>query len=159
VIALSEGAVPETGLGEVDAFGHRMKGGAADHLAQVIGDRLKLKVRMDKPNYLQRSFSTCISHTDADEAYRLGREAVRRGIEGQSNIMVTLERRPGTPYFCDVGTTLLSEVANAEKLLPAEYIAEGEADVTEAFLGYARPLIGESLSVLGRLAGHPVSPR
>jgi 6-phosphofructokinase len=159
VIALSEGAVPDTGLSEVDAFGHRMKGGAADHLAEVIGDRLGLKVRLDKPNYLQRSFSACVSQVDAEEAYRLGREAVRMTIEGHSNVMLTLERRQDEHYACDVGSVLLSEVANAEKLLPASYITEDGSGVTEAFLDYARPLIGEPLSVLGRLAGYPVPRR
>lgn len=157
VIALSEGAVPDTGLSEVDAFGHRMKGGAADHLAAMIGDRLGLKVRLDKPNYLQRSFSACMSQTDAEEAYRLGRAAVQMALDGCSNTMVTLERSRVGPYSCDIGMVLLSEVANAEKLLPAEYIADSGADVTDAFLEYALPLIGEPLPELGRLVGYRVS--
>ena len=33
VIALSEGAFPDASLNEVDPFGHKMKGGAAEHLA------------------------------------------------------------------------------------------------------------------------------
>lgn len=157
VIALSEGAVPDTGLDEVDAFGHKMKGGAADYLAALIGHRLGLKVRLDKPNYLQRSFSATISTVDADEAYRAGRAAVRAAVAGQSDVMITLVRRPGPIYVCETGTAPLAEVANAEKLLPAEYIAPSGDDVTPAFLDYARPLIGEPLPPLGRLAKYPLS--
>jgi 6-phosphofructokinase 1 len=156
VIALSEGAVPDTGLAEVDAFGHRMKGGAADYVAALIGDRLGLKVRIDKPNYLQRSFSLTISEVDADEAYRAGRAAVRLALAGQSGKMVTLERQPGKGYRCDMGAAPLDSIANAEKLLPDEYIAPEGNDVTQAFLDYARPLIGEPLPSLGRLCCYPV---
>ncbi|MBN1937720.1 MAG: 6-phosphofructokinase [Anaerolineae bacterium] len=157
VIALSEGAVPDSGIEEVDAFGHKMKGGAADYIAALIGDRIGLKVRLDKPNYLQRSFSAAISAVDADEAYRVGRAAVKAAVEGQSDVMITLVRRPGEAYFCDTGTAPLAEIANAEKLLPGEYITPAGDDVTQAFVDYARPLIGEPLPPLGRLAKYAVS--
>jgi len=156
VIALSEGAVSDTGTGEVDAFGHRMKGGAADYLASLIGAELGLKVRMDKPNYLQRSFSPCISAVDADEAYRVGCAAVRLAVSGQSDVMVTLQRRVQGDYSCETGAASLAEIANTEKLLPDAYIAEQGNDVTLAFVEYARPLIGEPLPPLGRLARYPV---
>jgi 6-phosphofructokinase 1 len=156
VIALSEGAVPDTGLSEVDAFGHRMKGGAADYLGALIGHRLGLKVRMDRPNYLQRSFSTTTSQVDADEAFRVGRAAVRHATDGYSDVMVTLERRGSGSYYCQTGLAPLSEIANAEKLLPDAYLVAEGNDVTPSFLDYARPLIGEPLPRLGRLAGYPV---
>lgn len=159
VIALSEGAVPDTGLTEVDAFGHQMKGGAAEYVASLIQAKLGLKVRMDKPNYLQRSFSACMSEVDADEAYRVGRAAVRLALSGGSDQMVTLARQPGAVYRCDTGAAPLAEIANAEKLLPEAYLAEAGNDVTEAFVAYARPLIGAPLPPLGRLAGYPVEER
>jgi 6-phosphofructokinase 1 len=159
VIALSEGAVTDTGLTEVDAFGHRMKGGAADYLAALIGDRLGLKVRMDKPNYLQRSFCLTMSQVDADEAYRAGRAAVRLALSGQSGMMVTLERQPGEAYRCDMGAAPLDEIANAEKLLPDDYLAPEGNDVTSAFMDYARPLIGGALPPVGRLQRFPVPGR
>jgi 6-phosphofructokinase 1 len=158
VIALSEGAVPDTGLDEVDAFGHQMKGGAAEYVAAAIRHHLGLKVRMDKPNYLQRSFSSCVSGVDAEEAFAAGREAVRMAVRGQSGVMVTLERERGQVYACHVGSAPLAQVANVEKRLPDEYIDPSGQDVTEAFIDYVRPLIGGPLSPLGRLVGYPVSP-
>ena len=151
VIALSEGAVPDAGMAEVDAFGHQMKGGVAEYLAGLIQKELGLKVRMDKPNYLQRSFSLCTSAVDAEEAYRAGRAAVQLAVEGQSDVMVTLERSAGEVYRCEMGTVPLDRVANAEKLLPAAYLHPDGHDVTLAFLDYARPLIGDPLPPLGRL--------
>jgi 6-phosphofructokinase 1 len=156
VIALSEGAVPDTGMAEVDAFGHQMKGGAADYLSALIGDRLGLKVRIDKPNYLQRSFSTAISEVDAAEAYRVGQAAVRLAVSGRTDVMVTLEREEGKWYRCDIGMAPLSAVANEEKLLPDAFLVGEGNDVTAAFVDYARPLVGEPLPRLGRLARYPV---
>jgi 6-phosphofructokinase len=157
VIALSEGAVSDTGRDEVDAFGHQMKGGAAEYVAALLGDRLGLKVRMDKPNYLQRSFSSCMSEVDADEAYRAGRAAVRLAVSGKSDVMVTLVRQPGEVYRSETGSAPLSEIANAEKMLPEAYIAAEGNDVTDAFVDYARPLIGGALPPIGRLSRFPVT--
>ena len=159
VIALSEGAVSDTGTNEVDAFGHKMKGGAAEYLAALIKERLGLKVRIDKPNYLQRSFSATISDVDAQEAYLAGQSAVRLAAQGQSNVMVTLERDPGESYCCHTGAAPLAQVANAEKCLPDEYINDAGDDITPPFLDYARPLIGEPLLPLGRLSGYLLSTK
>jgi 6-phosphofructokinase 1 len=112
---------------------------------------------MDKPNYLQRSFSTTMSEVDADEAYRVGRAAVRLALAGESGVMATLVRLPGEGYRCEIGAAPLGGVANAEKLLPEEYLNAAGNDVTEAFVEYARPLIGGDLPPVGRLARHPAS--
>jgi len=158
VIALSEGAVPDSGMGEVDAFGHQMKGGAAEYLARLLSTELGLKVRIDKPNYLQRSFSTCISDVDAEEAYRVGQTAVRLAVSEQSGVMVTLERVGHGPYRCETGAVPLEQVSNRECLLSDIYISERGNDVTFAFLDYARPLIGRPLPALARLARYTVPP-
>jgi 6-phosphofructokinase 1 len=157
VIALSEGAVAETGTTETDAFGHQMKGGAAEYLAALIADRLSLKVRIDKPNYLQRSFTATMSAVDAEEAHRVGRAAVRLAVSGSSGVMVALERQPGPQYRCETGTAPLDEVANAERLLPAAYLTAAGNDVTAAFVAYAAPLIGPPLAPLTRLRMDPLS--
>ena len=136
-----------------------MKGGAADRLERVISEQLGLKVRIDKPNYLQRSFSYCVSEVDADEAYRVGCASVQLAVSGQSDVMVTLERQSAVPYACSTGAAPLDRVANQEKLLPDEYINDQGNDVTSAFLDYARPLIGEPLPALGRLTRYAVPPK
>jgi 6-phosphofructokinase 1 len=70
--------------------------------------------------------------------------------------MVTLQRRAQADYACETAAAPLSEIANAEKLLPDAYITEQGNDIAPAFLEYARPLIGDPLSPLGRLARHHV---
>jgi len=151
VIAMSEGAQESPGktLGEeyapkeIDAFGHRMKGGVSDYVATLLSGRLGLKVRIDKPNYLQRSLMICASPVDLEEAYRVGRQAVKEAVAGRIEGMITLVRDPGPEYHCSLGIASLHEIANREKKLPSDFMNEMGNFPSEAFLSYARPLIGE----------------
>ncbi|GAB4545084.1 MAG: 6-phosphofructokinase [Anaerolineae bacterium] len=163
VIALSEGARDEKGdlLGqalqeEVDVFGHRMKGGAADAIARLITAELGLKARVDRPNYLQRSFMSLASPVDLEGAYQVGRAAVKAAVSGQSGNMIALVRLSSSPYRFKTGTVPLSEVANRERPLPAEYIDGRTGEITAAFVEYARPLIGDPLPPYVRLPVHYV---
>ena len=130
---------------DVDAFGHKQMGGVADVMCKQIAAHLKLKARFDKPGTIQRMSAALASPVDQDEAYLVGQVAVRHAVEGISDKMVTLVRESDEPYRCTTGLADLELVANAEKLMPDEFIAESGNDVTAAFLEYARPLIGGPL--------------
>jgi 6-phosphofructokinase 1 len=82
---------------------------------------------------------------DVREAFGCGRQAVRLALKGESGVMVTLERvnKPRQPYAVGFGTIPLEAVANHERPLPDEYISEDGFGVTEKFLAYVRPLLGE----------------
>jgi 6-phosphofructokinase 1 len=99
------------------------------------------------------------SSTDLEEAYLAGRMAVKYALQGESDCMVTLIREPGDSYRCCTGLAPLAKVAKALKTLPDEYINLEGNFVTEAFLEYARPLIGEPLPTYGRLRQVPVERR
>ncbi len=159
VIALSEGVRAETGetIGahqaavEIDAFGHRLKGGAVEYLSQALKQTVGTKVRYDRPNYLQRSFANAASSVDREEAYLVGQAAVREAVAGHSDVMVTLVRESGPKYHCTTGLAPLAEVADVTKKLPDDYMNEAGNFPTERFLEYARPLIGEPLAPYARL--------
>ena len=99
------------------------------------------------------------SPVDVQEALLVGEAAVRQAVAGVSDRMVTLERDAGEPYRCTTGLVELAKVANVEKLLPDEYLSPAGNDVTDAFIAYARPLIGGPLPPYVRLAKHPVPHR
>jgi 6-phosphofructokinase len=151
VIAMSEGAqeAPGKTLGEefapkeIDAFGHRLKGGVSDYAAALLKGRLGLKVRLDRPNYLQRCFMLCASPVDREEAYRVGREAVKEAVAGRLEGMVTLVRDARPDYHCSTNIASLEGIANREKRLPAEFMNSAGNWPTEAFVNWARPLVGE----------------
>jgi 6-phosphofructokinase 1 len=64
--------------------------------------------------------------------------------------MVTLIRASGPAYKCTTGLAELSDVANGEKKVPAEYINDAGNGVTAAMLDYVRPLVqGEAPITVG----------
>ena len=154
VAAVSEGVVDPEGRSigeemaptEVDGFGHQRKGGVTPYLAQVIDSELGLKTRLDNPYYLQRSFVEVASPVDQEEAYRVGRQAVRAALAGYKGRMVALVRDPGPEYHCSTGLVDVEKVADQERKLPASFMnAEGNFPSAQ-FIEYARPLIGGPLS-------------
>ena len=164
VAAVSEGLRDErgeefptaNGSAEVDAFGHKRAGGVGEILAGAIKESLGMTARYDRPGYLHRSFAELMSPVDREEAYQVGRAAVRAAVAGESGKMVTLVRKPGPSYAAEMSLAPLDQVANAERTLPPEYINDKGNGVTLAFLDYARPLIGGPLIPYGRLAKHRI---
>ncbi|MBN1943438.1 MAG: diphosphate--fructose-6-phosphate 1-phosphotransferase [Phycisphaerae bacterium] len=80
---------------------------------------------------------------DLDEAYLCGRAAVKLADEGQSGVMVTLERESNDPYKITTGTAPLADVAVRAKPMPDHFLNEAGNFPSEAFFEYARPLVGE----------------
>ncbi len=135
----------------VDAFGHPLVVGVADTLVDLVRDELGMRARSDRPGDMQRMATMHISKTDRDEAYLAGRMAMRYAVRGVTGKMVTLVRAPGARYACETGLADLESIANAQKQLPAEYLDADGTGVTQAFLDYARPLIGDPLPEHGQL--------
>jgi 6-phosphofructokinase 1 len=63
--------------------------------------------------------------------------------EDGSGYMSTILRRPGAIYSVTYDKVPLELVANSERSFPAEWIAPAGNDVTDDFVAYARPLLGE----------------
>jgi 6-phosphofructokinase 1 len=141
----------------VDAFGHPVIAGAAAALCRAVEAELGLKARFDKPGTMQRMSMALISQTDWQEAYEVGRAAVRAAAAGHSGVMVTLQRIAGSPYRCTTGLVPVERVANVQRLLPAEYLHPTRPWVSDAFFAYARPLLGGPLPEYGRL--EEISPQ
>ncbi len=167
VIAASEGIrdvdgnpVYESG-GEAarDGFGHALPGNAGQFLAGSITEKLKLRARSEKPGLVGRAAMYLISDVDQQEAYDLGKAAVRAAADGVSGRMMTLVRESDAPYRCAIGATDLANVANVEHMMPDEFIGEDGVSVTGALETYARPLIGEAVRSYPRLADIRVPKR
>ena len=167
VAAISEGLTDESGMRirsshgpiEVDAFGHEEQGGVVLTIVDEIKYRLGIRPRYDKPGYLHRSFAELMSPVDREEAYLVGRAAVRVAVAGESGKMITLIRQPGPEYVSETGMAPLDRVANAVHLLPKEFVNEAHNGITDAFLDYARPLIGGPLPTYAHLTKYPVRKR
>ena len=126
-----------------DGFQHSMAGNLGHALSSLITKNLKLRARSEKPGLLGRAGSGFVSETDRLEARLCGQAAVQAAVQGVTDKMVTLVREPGPVYHCTTGLTDLEKVANAERLLPPEWINAAGNDVLPAFREYALPLTGE----------------
>jgi 6-phosphofructokinase 1 len=128
-----------------DAFHHPLVSGAGQYLVELVMRQMKVHARFDKPGDLQRMASNCVSSTDRSEAYLVGQMATWALLDGESDKMVTLVRHTTPAYHCTTGLVELAKVANAQRLLPNEYLDESKTMVTQPFYDYALPLLGEPL--------------
>lgn len=161
IVAVSEGIKGKDGnyisatSTAVDAFGHKQLCGAGKTLENYLKDKLGCKVRSVELNVLQRSASHIASKTDIDESIMIGKAAVKSALEGKTAQMVCYHRMSNDPYYVDVVSHAIEDIANKEKVVPRMWINEAGNDVTEDMLTYLRPLI-EGETVMGYANGVPV---
>ena len=93
------------------------------------------------------------STVDLDEAYKIGQNAVVIAKEQGSGYMSTLLRAPGSIYSVTYDKVPLELVANSERSFPSEWIADDGSDVTDDFVAYARPLIGDDWPSIPLIGG------
>jgi ATP-dependent phosphofructokinase / diphosphate-dependent phosphofructokinase len=138
-------------LGEAkDGFGHVEYGASQTTAAQVVVNHLnkhKFPVRGTAtgqvPGILQRSTSIYRSKVDIQEAYEVGAYAVDMAMRDGTGFMSTILREPGDAYKPYYSKVDLRTVANSERHLPKSWITPDGIDVTDDFLRYAMPLIGD----------------
>jgi 6-phosphofructokinase len=145
-IVVSEGVRNAEGkflaeAGTRDAFGHAQLGGVAPVIAALVQEKLGLKYHWAVADYLQRAARHIASKTDVEQAYAMGKAAVELALEGENAVMPTIVRKSDDPYAWEVGHANLADVANVEKMMPSEYIAEDGLGITEACRRYLQPLI------------------
>jgi 6-phosphofructokinase 1 len=124
-----------------DSFGHAQLGGAAPVVASMIKDAHGYKYHWAVADYLQRSARHIASKTDVEQAYALGKAAVEMALAGANAIMPIVVRTSDDPYNWEIGKADLVDVANVEKMMPAEYISEDGFGITDVCRRYLTPLI------------------
>ena len=129
-----------------DNFGHKMLAGCGKYLENLIKNNLGIKVRSVELNVTQRCSSLQISATDLDEAIAAGCYAVISAISGHTGKMVAFDRTD-EPYHMYCSLKDVNDICNKEKTVPIEWITSNKADVTEAFVKYAKPLIQGDMHV------------
>ena len=156
VCAVSEGirgkdGIPigaKLGSGETDSHGNvQMSGTGAlgDALATILKTKADVKrVRADTFGYLQRSFPGIASKVDQAEARAAGEAAVKAALKGElTKGTFAIVREEGKKYKIAYAPVPVANAAKYTRSVPKEYIARNGHDVTEAFLDYVRPIVGE----------------
>jgi 6-phosphofructokinase 1 len=120
-------------------------------LAALLGDKIGVATRYDRPGSLVRLSHSSVARADAEEAYNLGSLGVRLAGDDCSGYYVLIQRdnhasdKGEKGYRALDATARLDQVEGAARVFPAEYIAENGLNVTSAFTDWARPLVGGAL--------------
>jgi len=161
VVAVSEGITDADGhpvmtSGERDSHGNLQLSGSGA-LGDFLSGKVKeayagesVRVRADTFGYLQRSFPTIVSEVDAREARMVGTFGVSQAVAKAEPGSVAIRRLSSRPYASECFMTPLSTVAREATSLKDEYINADGNDVTQAWLDYVSPLVGD-LPKIGRL--------
>lgn len=150
ILVVSEG-LKLGSIGErKDSFGHTQFSSSETTVAQMVinalnqrGLPVKGAARANVPGTDQRHNMVYASTVDLEEAYAVGQEAATLAAAGESGYMATILRNAGPGYSVRYDKVPLPEVANSERAFPAEWITADGTDVTDEFVKYARPLVGE----------------
>ena len=148
LVTISEGihyadGSPVADSGVVDGFGHKVPGGAAQTLCDMIMAETGLKARSEKPGLLGRVSVALMSPVDQREAEEAGAVAVRSAVEGKTGFMVGFQADRTPAYSCKTCLIPLEDVANAEKKFPLGWIGQDGSSIDKAFIDYCLPLLGE----------------
>ncbi|MEO0576694.1 MAG: 6-phosphofructokinase, partial [Pseudomonadota bacterium] len=172
VVVVSEGARYKDGRflaesGTRDAFGHAQLGGVAPVVASMVRDALGYKYHYAVADYLQRSARHLASKTDVDQAYAVGKHAIKLALAGDTAVMPVIKRTSDSPYRWRIEKAPLARIANKEKHVPRSYITKDGFGITAKARRYLEPLIrGEDfppfkngLPVYVELKNKPVKPK
>jgi 6-phosphofructokinase 1 len=143
-----------------DAFKHTSFSASQLTAAQIVVNHLnrvglaaKGNARGNVPGTDQRHSMAYASTVDLDEAYHAGEMAAILAGTGQNGYMSTILRNAGPVYSVCYDKVPLEDVANSERTFPREWIAANGIDVTDDFIAYAKPLVGEGMVGLPMIDG------
>ena len=150
IVVVSEG-FDVGSIGEIkDSFGHTSFGSSQNSVYQIVVNYLNSKglkakgaARGQVMGTDQRDTTAYASVVDLDEAYKVGQKAVEIALYEGTGWMATILRDPGFIYNVRYDKVPLEKVALSERTFPEKWISQNRYDVTDEFLAYVRPLIGD----------------
>jgi 6-phosphofructokinase 1 len=145
-IGVSEGLQDAEGklmaeAGSKDAFGHAQLGGIGPLIATLVKERLGHKYHWAVADYLQRAARHLASATDIEQAYAVGKAAVKLALAGRNGVMPAIVRTSDRPYRWKIDAAPLEKVANIEKKLPRDFLSTDGYGITRKARAYLSPLV------------------
>jgi 6-phosphofructokinase 1 len=139
-----------------DGFGHIEYGASDDTAMQSVVSYLNKRgipargnATGQIPGVMQRNAGIYRSETDENEAYEVGRHAVKVAIENGTGYMATILRDYSVSgYKTYYDKVPMEKIANSARGLPPGWISKNGIDVTDDFIEYAMPLIGDGARML-----------
>ena len=160
IVVVSEG-FDVGSLGErADSFGHTQFSASEITASQVVVNYLNQQglatrgsARVNVPGTDQRHSMAYASTVDLEESYQAGRKAAELAAGQESGYMATILRNEGPDYSVRYDKVPLMQVANSERTFPTDWITADGRDVTDEFVRYAQPLVGDQMLQLPLVQG------
>ncbi len=147
VVGISEGVKVKNGQyfsaddNDVDNFGHKHLFGVARKLSYNIAKEIGCKNRSVELNVMQRCAAHIMSEVDYNEAFEIGREAVKFALAGETSKMAAFVREDSKQkYKSSIKSVDLNLVANQVKKVDLSHINTKNKSVSDELLNYIRPL-------------------
>ena len=118
-------------------------GDVSSHLSNLIIKNLGIKARSEKPGIVGRCSMMYASQIDIDEAILCGEVAVESILGGETGKMVGIKRISTNPYVTETILIPVEEVMLEEKIMPRDFINNEGTGVTEKFIKWIEPLVGD----------------
>jgi 6-phosphofructokinase 1 len=116
---------------------------AALNLHRLINQETKYRGEFQITESLSMCAIDRASKIDLEEAYACGVKAIKLAEEGASGIMVSIHRVSSSPYKIELSTVSLDKVAVKIKPMDDKYINAQGNFVTDEYIKYIKPLVGE----------------
>ncbi len=124
-------------------FGAMAGGSAALNLHKIINQETKYRGEFQITESLSMCAIDRASKIDLQEAYDCGVKAIQLAEEGASGVMISIHRISSSPYQVELKTVSLDKVAVHIKLMDDKYINTSGNFVTDEYIEYIKPLVGE----------------
>jgi len=155
IIAVSEGLRNNDGeyvaishhSGKSDVFGHKYLAGLGKYLEVQVAENIGCKVRSVELNVCQRCATHVASVTDLNEAEEVAMAAVRAGLDGNSGVVMTIQRVKDSPYQVEYKPVDVKLCANRIQRFPLEWINVHGNGINPTARGYFLPLIQGEVNV------------
>jgi 6-phosphofructokinase 1 len=156
MVVLSEGY--ELGdLGErYDLSGQIMYGTSRTTAAQQLVNRCAdngIQARAFSPGFDQRSDIEFVSELDLYRAYEVGGYTVRQLLDGRCDFLGSITRHPERFEETDCIAIPFEHIGDYSREMPARWIAAGQYDVSDDYLNYVCPLLGNTRVNLPHIDG------
>lgn len=118
-------------------------GDVGSYLQTLVISKLGIKARSEKPGLICRCSSNLVSDIDLKEAQLMGKTAIRAALNNANGYMAGIKRISSNPYKIKPILIPIKDVMLTESTFPLKYIGEDKISVTNEFIEWCRPLVGE----------------
>ncbi|MGI6578987.1 MAG: diphosphate--fructose-6-phosphate 1-phosphotransferase [Saccharofermentanales bacterium] len=118
-------------------------GDVGAYLSKLVSENLKIKCRYEKPGIAGRASISLQSSVDVNEAVLCGEIAAKIVLEEKTGVMIAINRKDYKKYEASYDIINLTTIDLTEKIMPDSFISESGNDITDDFLEWVTPLIGD----------------